>query len=47
TTNVVTKSQEVLASSAHIIDTSTDALALLTLFIEWLLLKPPTQTTEQ
>jgi len=47
TTNVVTKSQEVLASSVHIIYMSTFALALLTLFIGWLLLKPATQTTEQ
>ncbi|WP_410984088.1 MDR family MFS transporter [Bacillus cereus] len=45
--NVVTKSQEALASSVHVIYMSTFALALLTLFIGWLLLKPGRQTAEQ
>lgn len=46
-TNVVTESQEALASSVHVIYMSTFALALLTLFIGWLLLKPAKQTAEQ
>ena len=47
TANVVTESQEALASSVHFIYMSTFILALVTLVIVWFLLKPSTQTSEQ
>ncbi len=47
TTNVVTESQSALASSVHVIYMSTFVLAVCTLIIAWLLLKPATQTSEQ
>lgn len=47
TANVVTESQSALASSVHVIYMSTFVLAVCTLIIAWLLLKPATQTSEQ
>ncbi len=47
TANVVTESQSALASSVHVIYMSTFVLAVFTLIIAWLLLKPATQTSEQ
>ncbi len=43
TANIVTKSQEALASSVHYIYMSTFILALITLLIVWFFLKPATQ----
>ncbi|MGI2774746.1 MDR family MFS transporter [Bacillus cytotoxicus] len=45
-TNIVTKSQEALASSVHVIYMSTFILAVFTFIIGWLLLKPVPQTSK-
>lgn len=47
TANVATESQSALAASVHVIYMSTFVLAVFTLIIAWLLLKPATQTSEQ
>ncbi len=47
TANVVTESQSASTSSIHVIYLSTFVLAVSTLSIAWLLLKPATQTIEQ
>lgn len=47
TASVATESQSALAASVHVIYMSTFVLAVCTLIIGWLLLKPATQTSEQ
>ncbi|MGG0725041.1 MDR family MFS transporter [Bacillus mycoides] len=47
TANVATESQYALASSVHVIYMSTFVLAVFTLIIAWILLKPTKQTSEQ
>lgn len=47
TANIATESQEALAASVHVIYMSTFVLAVFTLIIAWILLKPATQTSEQ
>lgn len=47
TASVATESQSALAASVHVIYMSTFVLAVCTLIIAWLLLKPATQTSEQ